>query len=82
MARRWHGLVQMGVSAAGVVMVLIGFAGYFARYYDTLERPGWGDAYANVAVGGAALFALTWFWALISSLFILRSAVRPPPRLA
>lgn len=73
-AGRKVGLVQMGISGAGVVMVLVGVVGFYGRWFNSTEVPGWRDQYSLTGLGGTALFILTWFWALFSSLSLLHEA--------
>jgi len=85
LAKRRIGLVQMGISGAGFVMVVIGMIGLLARWLQTINMPGWRDQYVLTAFGGLALFVLTWCWAVFSSISIVRAAkqtdTKLPPRI-
>lgn len=74
LARRKSGVVQMGLSGAGVVMALAGVVGLYTRWLTSMEFPGWRDRYVLLLVAGLGLFAVTWLWALASSILIIRSA--------
>jgi hypothetical protein len=76
LAKRWTGLVLMGVSAAGVVMVLAGFIGLYGRWFTQLEFPGWRDRYMLILLAGLALFVLTWLLSLFSSISIILEGKR------
>jgi hypothetical protein len=83
MAKRRGGLLQMGISGAGLVMVMVGFFGLLARCFNANgELPGWRDPFVLTALLGLALFLLAWFWALFSSAGMIRSARanRLPPQ--
>ncbi|WCJ59729.1 hypothetical protein NXS98_01030 [Fontisphaera persica] len=74
LARRKSGLVQMGLSGGGLIMALVGMVGFYFRWVTTTEFPGWRDRYVMAFVAGLGLFALAWFWALGSSIQIIRSS--------
>ena len=91
MAGRWiAGLGQLALAAAGFVMMVVWFFEIMIQYYGQVT----GDVQVR-AVGwigeiGAILFIASWFWALVTSLSLLRQAkadgpveIKPiPPRLA
>ena len=91
MAGRWiAGLGQLALAAAGFVMMVVWFFEIMIQYYGQVT----GDVQVR-AVGwigeiGAILFIASWFWALVTSLSLLRQAkadgpveIEPiPPRLA
>jgi hypothetical protein len=91
MAGRWiAGIGQLALAVAGFVMVVVWFFEIMIQYYgqvtgDVAMRPvGW------IGEGGAILFIAAWFWALVTSVSLLRQvkADEPtepkpaPPRLA
>lgn len=91
LARRWSGLLQMGLSGGGLVMALVGLIGFYGRWINTTEFPGWRDRYILSFIVGMGLFTITWLWALVSSIQIIRAARRthsgrtaasPPPPLS
>ncbi|MCX8156962.1 MAG: hypothetical protein N3J91_11040 [Verrucomicrobiae bacterium] len=90
LARRKSGLVQMGISGGGLIMALVGLVGFYGRWFTTTEFPGWRDRYILLFLVGLALFILTWLWALVSSIQLIRAArsrenhppaASPPPPL-
>jgi hypothetical protein len=77
MARRWiAGAGQLLLSVTGFAFVVAWVAAasvqlYRQIQYDTQPRPvGW------IGEIGAAIFALAWLWALVTSLSLLREARR------
>jgi len=80
-ARRKVGLVQMGLSAAGVVMVCVCFVWFFYHWVKAGRPPAWSGPYVRIGVMGAVIFMLSWFWALATSISIVRSTKHGPPPL-
>ena len=91
MAGRWlAGFGQLALAVAGFVMVVVWFFEIMIQYYgqvtgDVQMRPvGW------IGEIGAILFVASWFWALVTSISLLRQANKAapagsnpvPPRLA
>jgi hypothetical protein len=91
MAGRWlAGFGQLALAVAGFVMVVVWFFEIMIQYYgqvtgDVQMRPvGW------IGEIGAILFVASWFWALVTSISLLRQAKKAapagsnpvPPRLA
>jgi hypothetical protein len=92
MAGRWiAGIGQLALAVAGFVMVVVWFFEIMIQYYgqitgDVPVHPvGW------IGEIGAILFVAAWFWALVTSVSLLRQAKAaeaaepnriPPPRLA
>ena len=75
MAGRWvAGLGQLAVAVAGFVMVVVWFFKVMIQYYGQVTgevqvRPvGW------IGEVGAILFVASWFWALVTSVSLLRQA--------
>ncbi len=75
MAGRWvAGLGQLAVAVAGFVMVVVWFFKVMIQYYGQVTgevqvRPvGW------IGEVGAILFVASWFWALVTSVNLLRQA--------
>ena len=91
MAGRWiAGIGQLALAVAGFVMVVVWFFEIMIQYYGQVA----GDVQVR-SVGwigeiGAILFVASWFWALVTSLSLLRQAKadgqaepKPiPPRMA
>ena len=80
MAGRWvAGLGQLAVAVAGFVMVVVWFFEIMIQYYgqvtgDVTARPvGW------IGEIGAILFVASWFWALVTSISLLRLAKDDEP---
>lgn len=78
LARRWlAGLGQLALAVAGFVLVLVWFIKIIVPYYGMMfsESPpppvNW-----RIGVWGAALFALSWVWSLVTSLNLLHEASR------
>ncbi len=80
MAGRWvAGLGQLAAAVAGFVMLVVWFFEIMFQYYGQVTggvqvRPvGW------VGAVGLILFAASWFWALVTSLSLLRQARADEP---
>jgi hypothetical protein len=92
LARKKSGLVQMGLSGGGLLLTVVGMAGFYFRWMTTTEFPGWRDRYVLCFAAGMVCFAIAWLWALGSSIQIIRAARtqaltsaadnRPPPQLS
>jgi len=75
MAGRWiAGIGQLVLAVAGFVMAVVWFFEIMIQYYgqvtgDVQVRPvGW------IGEIGATLFVASWFWALVTSISLLRQA--------
>jgi hypothetical protein len=75
MAGRWvAGLGQLAVAVAGFVMVVVWFFEIMIQYYGQVtgnvevRSVGW------IGAVGAILFVASWFWALVTSVSLLRQA--------
>ena len=80
MAGRWvAGVGQLTVAVAGFVMVVVWFFEIMIQYYGQVTgevqvRPvGW------IGEAGAILFVVSWFWALVTSVNLLRQAKAEDP---
>jgi len=80
MAGRWlAGLGQLALALAGFVMVVVWFFAVMIQYYgqvtgDVTPHPvGW------IGEVGAILFIASWFWALVTSINLLRQAGAAEP---
>ncbi|MEI7730101.1 MAG: hypothetical protein WCO56_11050 [Verrucomicrobiota bacterium] len=80
-AKRLTGLVQMGVSGAGVVMVLISFAWFCLQWLNSTQVPSFTGREIRFGLAGVALFVLAWIWSAFSSITIVRASVAKPPKL-
>ncbi len=80
MAGRWiAGLGQLALAVAGFVMVVVWFFEVMIQYYgqvagDVPAHPVW-----RIGVAGAILFVASWFWALVTSVSLLRAAKPDEP---
>ena len=91
MAGRWvAGIGQLAVAVAGFLLVVVWFFEVMIQYYGQVT----GDVVTH-SVGwiggvGAILFVASWFWALATSVSLLRAAKAaghadssgPPPKLS
>lgn len=80
MAGRWvAGIGQLAVAVAGFVMLVVWFFEVMIQYYGQVTgevqvRPvGW------IGATGAILFVASWFWALVTSVSLLRQAKADDP---
>lgn len=73
-AGRKVGLVQMGFSAAGVVLAFLGVLQYCLELFKSGEAPELASKPMLLFLAGLGLFAFIWTWAGVSSVFIVRSA--------
>jgi len=85
MAGRWiAGIGQLALAVAGFVMVVVWFFEIMIQYYGQItgnvpvRSVGW------IGEIGATLFVASWFWALVTSISLLRQAkadgqVEPKP---
>ncbi len=80
MAGRWvAGIGQLALAVAGFVMVVVWFFKVMIQYYgqvtgDVPAHPVW-----RIGVAGAILFVASWFWALVTSVSLLRAAKPDEP---
>ena len=77
-AGRWlAGLGQLALSVTGFVMIAVWFFKVIVQYYGLMfgeEQP----RLSKMALleAGAILFALSWFWSLVTSISLMREASR------
>jgi DMSO/TMAO reductase YedYZ heme-binding membrane subunit len=77
-ARRWlAGTGQLLLALAGFTLVLVWFVQMMIRYYGLM----FGETQLRLPKlalleAGAILFALSWFWAAVTSFSLLREASR------
>ena len=72
--QRIVGCAQVIVALAGFTLLMIWFGWFFIEIFHTMQ---WPHATARIfwmGVMGVALFVASWFWALATSLQILRKA--------
>lgn len=75
-ARRWFaGIGQIVLSLTGFVLVLIWFYRLvIVQFYGQINGPVTLQPVGWIGLLGATLFALAWFWSLVTSLILLREA--------
>jgi hypothetical protein len=77
MAREWWpGLPQLALSVAAGILLTWWFAAFVIAFLPTLEFPPPGAPPLALLAWCSALFAITWTWALASSVRLLRAAGR------
>ena len=72
--RRIAGLAQMTLTLTGFGLTSFWFVSFVRRLWATHAVPWDGGPHFRLGLLGLALFAGSWFWALGTSLSILRSA--------
>lgn len=76
--RRLAGAGQLMLAVAGFTMVIVWFVQVVVRaYHEILGGPVSAPHYW-LGVGGVAVFIASWFWALGTSLKLMREARRKP----
>lgn len=79
LARRYvAGIGQLLLAVAGFLLVLAWFVLMIAQLFEDLKSGGPGKSYARFGELGGALFVVAWFWALATSLSVVRQA-KPIP---
>lgn len=77
------GAGQLLLALAGFVLVMAWFGSVFLRMYNDLAGNPPTRARGWLGEAGAGIFAISWIWALFTSLSILREAPKsdsqPPP---
>ncbi len=88
MARRWvAGVGQLVLALAGFGMLLAWFVRTMRDYYGMIsDQQSAPQVHFGLLKVGAAVFAVSWLWALVTSFQIFRSVPKnlpgvPPPRL-
>jgi hypothetical protein len=70
------GLCQMALAGVGFVLLMVWFVRVMIRYYGLMFGQGSDSDHISffMAIVGAALFIISWMWALITSLALVREA--------
>ena len=79
MARRWvAGIGQLLLAVTGFCFVVWWFGAVLVQYYRAMDFSKQTQTHSVAWIGltGAALFIAAWFWALITSISIMRQARR------
>ena len=81
MARRWvAGAGQLVFALAGFGMMLVWFARTMRDYYGLIsEQQSEPQVHFGLLKAGAAVFASSWLWALVTSIHIFRSVPKNLP---
>ncbi len=80
MARRFSGFPQLLLALAGAGWMVVPLVQYFGAWLQHLElQPDW-RPYANTLLGGLLLFVAAWAWSILTGLWVLHLARRPPRR--
>jgi hypothetical protein len=73
------GLGQLVLALAGFAIFLMGFVLTMKEYYTLMSGDQSAVSYARYFLAGASIFAVAWFWSLLTSLSIMRQAKVPEP---
>jgi len=73
-AGRWVGFAQIVLSITGMILSIICLGWVTAVWFPTQTLPTEFNAFMWMGLGGVVFFMTSWFWALISSILILRGA--------
>jgi hypothetical protein len=75
MAGRWAaGIGQLVLAVAGFVMVVVWFFEVMIQYYGQVTGDVQVRSVGWIGEAGAILFVVSWFWALATSMSLLRQA--------
>ncbi len=90
--RTLPGIGQLTLAVIGFVLVIVWFALTLTQVYELTDfsREITGKSYVRFGVSGAVVFGASWFWALATSISLLREAKKNnvplqtpiPPRVA
>jgi hypothetical protein len=72
--RRVVGCAQTIVAFAGFALLMVWFGWFFVAVIRTMQWPHAPTRVFWMGVAGVVLFAASWFWALATSLQLLRKA--------
>lgn len=76
-AGRWlAGFGQLALSVAGFVMIAVWFFEIMFQYYGQISGDVQPHPVGWIGEWGAILFAVSWFWAAVTSVSLLREASR------
>jgi hypothetical protein len=80
MAGRWAaGIGQLALAVAGFVMVVVWFFEVMIEYYGQVTGDVQVRSIGWIGEAGAILFVVSWFWALVTSVSLLRQAKAEEP---
>ncbi len=68
------GIGQLALAVAGFVMVVVWFFEIMIQYYGQVTGDVQVRSVGWIGEAGAILFIASWFWALVTSLSLLRQA--------
>ena len=74
-ARRWvDGAGQLALAIAGFAIFVLWFVREMVQYYGQITGDVEVQPIGRIGVTGVFLFALSWFWSLVTSLSLLQEA--------
>ncbi len=77
---KWvSGMGQLILAIIGFILVMVWFFLTLKEAYTLMDSTGTPPSYAWVGISGAVIFAGSWFWALATSVQLLREARRNKP---
>jgi len=79
--RYLSGMGQLALAIIGFAFVMLWFALTMKEYYNLATGNEPAISYAKYFFAGAAIFAASWLWSLVTSLSLLRQAKPPEPAL-
>lgn len=77
--RIFAGLGQLLLALAGFAFILVWFGLTMREYYSLVNGDSQPVSYARYFLAGAAIFAVSWLWSLVTSINIMRKAKVPEP---
>jgi hypothetical protein len=82
--RMWAGVLQLVLAVSGFTLVIIWFVSLMSQYYGMItEEAAPFRPHTWLGLAGGALFACSWFWALATSINLMREdRKRQPPPIA
>lgn len=83
MGKRKAGWVQMVLSLVGLLMFAAGLERFMSMIWQETRYPKWSDHFVWYALGGVALFIISWIWSLFTGISMVSAAKQPrqPPAL-
>lgn len=81
------GIGQLALAIIGFALVIFWFFMTMIQYYGQISGDRPVKSYALVGIAGGVVFVVSWFWALVTSISLLRevkknansNAISPPP---
>jgi hypothetical protein len=78
--RKWEGAGQLALALIGFGLGVWWFVKTLTAYYGLIfDQQGEPPSYARWGLAGVTVFAVSWFWALVSSIGIYRQTRTAPP---